>query len=342
MRIHKYLYLVVIVLVWCFSSNIYAQPACTGKQIFTSRACAGDATSADEQTLFELVNKYRAANGQPQLRLSSSLSMVANRRMLDLKQNTRVLTHSWSNCPYDIAVQTTWPCVLDAPEKFNSGYKGQGFETLYSTTTGKVVPRLAVEAWSKSTLHNSIILNLATFKDLPWNEVGVAIDGQYAALWFGHPGPGAAAGGEAENGLGVSYDQAVAGLAKTLSISQVSSEVEAGKWQGYSADKKIRLEVYGSRKDVSEAKLGVSVKLDGGTLGPQARTAISTLLGNLFPEWADHDSWIAAGVAALAKDRTAMRTKVVRKINIDLESDGASSIKLTIRPESKKAAVEVF
>ena len=39
----------------------------------------------------------------------------------------------------------------------------------------------------RATLHNSIILNLGLFSKVQWDEVGVAIDGEYAALWFGRP-----------------------------------------------------------------------------------------------------------------------------------------------------------
>lgn len=47
---------------------------------------------------------------------------------------------------------------------------------------------LALDAWKKSDLHNSIILNLGMFEKMQWDEVGIAIDGEYASLWFGHPG----------------------------------------------------------------------------------------------------------------------------------------------------------
>ena len=116
--------------------NIYSQSKCKGNQIFVEKACAGDDISSSERILFDLVNKYRQANGRPEIRLSKPLSMVANRRMLDLGQNLKTLTHSWSNCPYDINVQKTWGCVLDAPKKFGSGFNGQGYETLYRTETG--------------------------------------------------------------------------------------------------------------------------------------------------------------------------------------------------------------
>ena len=318
------------------SSTTRAQGNCTKNQIFTAKSCAGDTNSAEEQALVQLVNKYRAANHQPELRLSVSLSMVANRRMLDLKQNMKSLTHSWSNCPYDVKVEKTWPCVAGAPQKLNSGYKGQGYETLYRIATGNATPSLALEAWRKSTLHNSIILNLGMFKDTAWDEVGVAIDGQYAALWFGFPGGGAAAAGDNGTGLGVSFDQTVTGLSKILKINQSSSTVEDSKWQGYSADKTIKLEIYGTRKEINETNLSITAKLEpNGKLSQRNHLAIATLLKNLFPEWAERDAWLEGAVNAISLDRSVSKTKLVRKTAIEIRTKGSNVLMLTVKPESQ-------
>jgi len=151
-----------------------------------------DANSADEKTLFDLVNSYRRASERPPVRLSQSLSIVANRRMLDLEQNLKTLTHSWSDCKYELSDSKTWHCVTNAPRKLKCGYTGDGYETLYRRSKGDATPVLALTEWKKSQLHNSIILNEGMFKNLPWDEVGIAINGQYAALWFGFPGDSAA------------------------------------------------------------------------------------------------------------------------------------------------------
>lgn len=164
-----------------------ASPDCVGENIFSKPKCLGDETSREERELFDLLTAYRTANKLPQLRLSPSLSLVANRKMLDLKQNIKKLTHSWSNCPYDIADRKTWNCVNDAPLRLKCGYNGQGFETLFHSINQRAKPAAALNAWKKSELHNSIILNLGMFANLEWDEVGVAIDGEYAALWFGRP-----------------------------------------------------------------------------------------------------------------------------------------------------------
>ena len=319
-----------------------AQTKCGAAQIFTASSCAGDATSPDENTLFQLVNKYRKANGRPELKVSPALSMLANRRLLDLEMNMKSLTHSWSNCPYDINDQKSWPCVLDAPTRLHSGYGGQGYETLYRTTAGRVVPVLAIEAWGKSPVHNSIILNLNVFKDLAYDEVGVAVDGQFAALWFGCQGSGAKAAAEGEMGLGVSFDQAVTGLSKILSINLASAQVEASSWRGASADKKIKLEIYGSQKDISEADIAVTMKLDAGKLTPQAQSALSTLLRNMFPELPDRDAWIESSVSAISANRTVSRTKLIRKAAIELRGDGPNALTLSVKPASQRGYIAVF
>ena len=154
-----------------FSTQIGAQENCSGRQILQAENCFGDDVNSDEKTLFDLINKYRLANGRGEVRLSAPLSMVANRRMLDLKQNLKVLTHSWSNCNYDIKDEKTWNCVTDSPKRLNSGYNGQGYETLYRTAMGRALPVPALDAWKKSTLHNSIILNLNTFKAVSYTHL---------------------------------------------------------------------------------------------------------------------------------------------------------------------------
>jgi len=263
---------------------------------------------------------------------------------MDLMQNIKSFTHSWSNCPYDINNEKTWGCIIDAPQRLNSGYKGQGYETLYHTLNGNATPDLALDAWKKSTLHNSIILNLGMFEGMAWDEVGIAVNGPYAALWFGSPeGKSQPAPDVKGIGLGVSYDQAVAGLTKVLSITQTSSTVENNKWLGYSADRTTRLEIFGTRKDIAEASVGISMKLgENGRLTSENQAILSTLLTNLFPEWPNIDTWITNSAAAILADKSASRTKLVRKNAIEFSFDAPNSLHLLVRPESKRRYVDVF
>ena len=176
-----------------------------------------------------------------------------------------------------------------------------------------------------------------------WNEVGVAVDGPYAVLWFGSPPSRNEKDANLKGiGLGVSYDQAVAGLSKLLTIDQTSSSVENNKWQGFTADKRTKLEIFGSRKDITEASVGISMKLGtDGKMSSENQKILVTLLGNLFPEWSGIDDWITLSVAAIAADRSASRTKLVRKNTIEFRSDAPNSIRLRIAPESKQKYFEV-
>lgn len=76
------------------TQSIFGQVNCTGKQTFSAKSCAGDEFSTDETALFQIMKKYRASNGRPEIRISQALSVVANRHVLDLKQNMKTLTHS--------------------------------------------------------------------------------------------------------------------------------------------------------------------------------------------------------------------------------------------------------
>lgn len=305
--------------------------------------CIGDEVSPEEKILLNLVNRYRVANGRSELRSSKPLSMVANRRMLDLKQNLKSLTHSWSDCKYDINDQKTWGCVTDSPQRLKSGYDGRGYETLYRTAMGRALSIPALDAWKKSTLHNSIILNLSTFKDLEWEELGVAIDGQFAALWFGTKSGAPKGSDEKVIGLGVSYDQAVKGLSRLLAIDQFSSTIENNRWQGFSPDRKIKLEIYGTKKELSEANLGISIKLESDkTLAPKNKLAVVTLLKNIFPEWSDLDAWFENSLAAILADKAGSRTKIVRKIAIEMLTDSQGSVKLIIKHQEKPKYIEIY
>ena len=333
----------IVLSVAFFDSSALGQQSCKSGDIFTSKSCLGDTNTPDETGLFELVNRYRKASGQSELRLSLSLSKLANRRILDLQQNMKMLTHSWSNCPYDLNDQRTWSCVIDAPKRLNSGYEGEGYETLYRTQTGKASPSLALEAWRQSTLHNSIILNQGMFKDMRWDEVGVAVDGQYAVLWFGNPRSRQKARPDNDLGLGVSFDEAVAGLSKLLSIEQTSTMVEANVWQGLSKDKKVKVEIFGSRKEISQANLAITVKLEtDGKIDPTSRGVLLRLLTNIFPEWTDVDPWIERSLSVISANRSASRTKLIRKIETEMSASGKESIKVSIRPQSKPKAIEIF
>ena len=142
--------------------------------------------------------------------------------------------------------------------------------------------------------------------------------------------------------LRVTFEQAVAGLSNSISIKQESSEIEDNKWVGFSADRKIKLEVIGTIKDVTGASLAIFMKLDGGKLSSAGRSTLSQLLRNIFPEWSDREVWIDRSIAAIAADRSAVRSNTIRRITSELRSDSTNSIRLRIDPESPNKQIRAF
>ncbi len=328
-------HLIVFFLFLAVSSiAIGAQAVCDGSKVFTENVCLGDNVSPDEKALYELVINYRATKGLAAPKLSNALSMLANRHLIDIKNNIKSFSHSWSNCPYDIKDDKTWHCISDAPKRLKTGYSGMGYETLYVTAETKANINLALDKWKGSSLHNSIITNQGMFKDLIWDELGVSVDGNYAALWFGTPDKVAS--------IGVTYDQVVAGLSNIVTLKQEASTGTATKWQGTSADKKIKMEISGTKSDISETKMAVTAKLEAdGQLSSQSYQVLSTLLKNVFPAWTDRDTWLQTSLKAIGANNSAERTKVIGKNLIEIRYGAGGSIVLQIVPQTAKRAIAI-
>jgi uncharacterized protein YkwD len=310
-----------------------AQDKCRGTAIFVSLSCVGDAVSSKEMELFNAVNAYREANGQPPVRLSESLSRLGNRRTLDLVQNMKMLTHSWSNCRYDFKDEATWPCLSGSPARLNSGYNGKGYETIYRTSKNEVDPGLALEAWKKSDLHSSIILNKGMFAAMPWEEFGVAIDGPYATLWFGYrAGATTSVPVAIRSGLGVSLSKAVGQTG--ISVSPVSRLEYSTIWQGESSDKTIKLEITGAEEDVaSVTALSSNSK--------RADRFFSSLIKNIFPDQPDIESWLRSSLGMLGSNPKGWSKKVVGDRVAELRGEGVNVIRLSIKPNAKPKAIEM-
>jgi hypothetical protein len=184
-------------------------------------------------------------------------------------------------------------------------------------------------------------LNLSDFKGLNWDAIGVAIDGPYAALWFGtRKSSGAGFDGE-HSGFGVSYESAIKGLDKIIPMQRSASTVEGGKWEGVSIDKRIRLELFGSDKDISNANMRLSIKLDeNGRVNANTEKALSTLLSNILPDWKERGDWTKQSLIALAANRTATRTKVLPKAEVEIKLGAGGSVVLEIRTPRRAGAIE--
>ena len=149
---------------------------------------------------------------------------------------------------------------------------------------------------------------------------------------------------EGELGLGVSYEEAVDGLTKTLAIDKKTVTRENTKWTGTTADKKLKLELTGRPEEIREASVRITIALDeSGKLDAQKRAVVTRLLENLFPEWRDIPAWLDTSTAALQRQPAGPKTKLIRKIEVQMSAGGKNSLVLFVKPASSKSAYfEVF
>lgn len=321
-----------------FAAKTSAQVDCSGNQIFTEKKCGGDEVSKQEQELFRIVNEYRTQNNLPEVPLSSALSVVANRHLLDLEKNVKSMTHGWSNCPYDIKDQSTWNCVFTAPQRLGTDYAGRGYENLYHNFMQPATPALALEAWKKSPLHNSLMLNLSFFKDDVYDACGIAIRGNYAALWFGSS-KGAQNNSFKPNkraNLDLSFERATEGLDEILSINKVSSVFESNKWVGVSKDKSISLEIYGKRENISEATLNFRVRMVKNKLSEKDKAVMLLFLKNVMQDWSKREEWFEGALQNLYKNPRTPQSFTEEKRTASLEINAKGFISLTVEPADKK------
>lgn len=316
-----------------------AQKTCDGKQLFVEKSCAGDTLDAREKELFQLINEYRAQNRLPALVLSDALSIVANRHLLDLNINVKSFTHGWSNCPYDIKNEKTWDCVLNAPKMLGVKYDGNGYENLYRNVYAPATPPLALEAWKKSELHNALILNTNIFKNLKWDGIGIAISSNYAAIWVG--ARTAVANTQQSKGLGVTFENVVAGLTRIVPVQVVSSTTTTNKWAGASPDKTITFEIFGRPEDIAEAAVGLSIRLEKtAALGERNKNVLDTFLVNLVPNWSQRESWTQTALKNLQKDRKVMQSSAIGNRFIEMSLSADNTLSVRVKPNNKSAVLQ--
>lgn len=316
-----------------------AQGPCAGDAVYRAESCPGDATDAAEIELHRLINAYRAASGRAAIPLSERLSRVAHRHLIDLSYNIGSLTHSWSDCRYDIGDRKTWGCLFDAPKRV-AAYEGTGFENLFRNIGAPATPSEALEAWKKSPPHNALILGAAPFDGIGFDGIGIAIRGDWAALWFGSPSA-AKVPERREKGLGIGLGQLVEGLARTLSIETAYALEDSSKWVGRSKDGSVGLEVYGSETDVREASFRLRVRADRrGLISPAGRASVLTVLNNLVPGWKGREQWLNAAIARVTRGRGGTERITIGAKVFELSSAADRSLVLNVTPGSKPKAVE--
>jgi hypothetical protein len=329
------------VLLMLFSQVTFSQTNCEGRKIFTEKNCAGDEVSQTEKDLVRIVNEYRTRNNLPAITFSGALSVVANRHLLDLTRNFKSITHAWSNCPYDVKIPSTWKCVFESPKRLNVGYSGNGFENLYRNNDGAATPSLALEAWKKSDLHNSLILNLNIFKDINFDAFGVAINGEYAALWFGSAVKTSTdVNNPKYKGLGVSFDKIVSGLS---GIVKINNEVSiSGELIAASADKSIILETSGSKENVSSAAFSIKIKVNKNfQLTQQNNNLLQIFLNNLASDWKEKDVWIENSIKKLRQNSKKPQTINQANKTFVMNLEAGNYLCVSVKPNSKPSATEI-
>ncbi len=336
----------ILGLVFLFGFNVtsFSQPKCAGDKIFTEKSCAGDDLDAQEKELFKIVNEYRAKNNLSPVALSVPLSIVANRHLLDLIQNIKSLSHGWSNCPYDIKDRSTWNCLFESPKRLNVGYAGSGYENLYRNLNGSATPILALEAWKKSEMHNSLILNSGGWKDVKFDALGVAISGSYAALWFGSSRGVSAEikNRKREEGLGISFEQATAGLTGAISIKKASSSLENEEWSGTSSDRSVAISFVGVKDDISRAEIAIRIKLEKDSqISSKNGNLLKIFLGNVASDWKARELWVESAMKELRKNPKQPQSINQGNKTIKVSIDKENFVSVTVKPFRKPVAVEI-
>jgi hypothetical protein len=152
--------------------------------------------SETENELYRQVNEYRRQKGLPEVKLSPSLTYVAQLHVWDLAEHEpvsrRCNLHSWSDkgpwtaCCYT-EDQDEASCMWEKPRELTN-YPGEGYEIAYWTDEvldAKPFAQKALLAWKRSQPHNRVIINTAEWKRMEWNAMGVGYYEGYAVVWFG-------------------------------------------------------------------------------------------------------------------------------------------------------------
>ncbi len=145
-----------------------------------------------EQTLFKEINAYRVAHKLKPIVLSHALTKVAKEHVKDLntnyERNQQCNPHSWSNkgewkgCCYTNTHKNPH-CMWDKPREI-AGYDSEGYEIVY-WHSHEATAQEALEGWKRSSSHNPVIINKSIWRKVNWKAIGIAVEGNYASVWFG-------------------------------------------------------------------------------------------------------------------------------------------------------------
>ncbi|MDU5808883.1 MAG: cell wall-binding repeat-containing protein [Finegoldia magna] len=165
--------------------------------------------SAKEKELIKLVNDYREQHGKKRLKVSKSLMKVARTHINDLNMNFDIHNrpvdargmegnlHSWSDkgnwTPVVYTKDHEYSKLMWNKPKEIAGYNQTGFEVAVGGVS-TLTPQYALERWKQSPGHNDVILSQNGWDDptpeqaknglTGLSNMGVAINGKYACIWF--------------------------------------------------------------------------------------------------------------------------------------------------------------
>lgn len=154
--------------------------------------------SEEEYKLYKLIRDYRIKHKLPDIPLSGSLTLVAQKHVENLNNHPpdreTCNFHSWSEssewkgCCYT-ADHKEAECMWQKPSELTS-YKGYGFEIAFGSADPEYTEYVAtaeeaLAAWQKSPGHNNVILNKEVWQRMKWQAIGIAVSGGYAVVWFG-------------------------------------------------------------------------------------------------------------------------------------------------------------
>ncbi|MDU5809254.1 MAG: CAP domain-containing protein [Finegoldia magna] len=157
--------------------------------------------------MIKLVNDYREQHGKKRLKVSKSLMKVARTHINDLNMNFDINNppvdsrgikgnmHSWSDkgnwTPVVYTKDHKYDELTNIKPKEITGYDQDGFEV--AVNGFMITPQRALEKWKNSPKHNDTILSQNGWDPTPEEEkngftglsnMGVAINGDYACIWF--------------------------------------------------------------------------------------------------------------------------------------------------------------
>lgn len=161
--------------------------------IFSCFGSYAQQLNEEEKQLALIINQYRQSRKLPPLKISKSLTTVAKAHTSDLDLHGNKIKkgcnmHSWSKYgnwkPVDYYEDHRNGHLMWSKPSELTSYKGEGYEIIY-WHSDKATSKEALKEWKTSPGHNSVIIESGIWKKVNFICMGISIDKNYAAVWFG-------------------------------------------------------------------------------------------------------------------------------------------------------------